>query len=189
MKLTAFLVLVISSRVMAQSHHGDGGHQRRDHGQPEGAQSRLGEEIKDFSLTDNTGKVFQLTERSKGTLVVLTFWCTTCMSCRQMEKEFDKKAKEYKDKGALFLMVASNSTENADQVNRFLKKNELSFPVLMDSESKIAQYFGSTLTTTTAVIDTHGRLRYYGAFSKADEAVRDLIAGKDVAVPESRPSG
>lgn len=164
------------------------GHGHGDHGQDKS--SRVGQEVQDFALTDNDGKVFRLGElRKSKEIAVLTFWCTTCMSCRQMEKDFEKKAKEYKDKKVRFLMVASNSTDGADQVNRFLERNELGFPVLLDTKSEVAWYFGATLTTTTAVVDSSGVLRYYGGFGKAEAAVRDLLAGKEVAVPESRSSG
>lgn len=183
---TAIVVLSLSRVATAQDHD----HSERQ----EGETPRLGAEVKDFALKDNTGEAFRLgtlrrTEKSKGTIAVLTFWCTTCVSCRQMEKDFDKKAREYKGKGVLYTMVASNSAESADQVNRFQEKNELSFPVLMDSESEIAWYFGATRTTTTAVIDAGGRLRYYGDYTNAEDAVRDLMVGKEVAVAESRPNG
>lgn len=194
---TALLVLTLSGAAMAQGHdhRGHGDHERGGCDRPdEGEGPAVGEEIEDFTLNDNSGKAFQLKalrrkEKTKGTIALLTFWCTTCMSCRQMEKEFDKKAAEYKEKGVHFAMIASNSTETAEQVNRFLKKNDLSFPVLMDPESEVARYFGALVTTTTAVIDAEGRLRYYGVFGKAEAAVRDLLSGKEVAVPETRPAG
>jgi len=181
----AFLLAMSCAAAMTQDH---------GHGNPE-RQKLLGTEIKDFSLTDSTGKAFQLsslrrTEKNKGTMAVLTFWCTTCVSCREIEKDFNRRAREYKEKGALFLMVDSNAPETVEQVSGFLKKNELSFPVLMDSESEIARYFGATRTTTTAVIDAEGRLRYYGGYGNSVvNAVEDLLVGKGVAVPESQASG
>ena len=86
-------------------------------------------------------------------------------------------------------MVDSNYTDNAQRVNQFLEGKDLSFRVLMDPESEIARYFGATLTTTTAVIDARGRLRYYGDFRRSEDAVRSLMAGKDVAVPENPGGG
>lgn len=206
---TAFLVLAMSGAAMAQDHgeherqdHGDhkrqghGEHERRGHGEQAAGSPKtpVGTEVKDFALTDSTGKAFRLgtlrrTEKSKGTITVLTFWCTTCGSCRENEKDFDEKAKEYKEKGVQFLMVDSNFTDSAERVNRFLESNKLSFPVLMDSESEFARYLGATATTTTVVIDAEGRLRYYGGFGKAEDAVRNLLAGEDVAVPETRTMG
>ena len=86
-------------------------------------------------------------------------------------------------------MVDSNHTDNAERVNQFLEQRALGFTVLMDAESEIARYFGANLTTTTAVIDTEGRLRYYGNFGAADAAIQDLLAGREVAIPESRCVG
>jgi len=160
----------------------------------EGAQRRLGDEVRDFTVTDSTGKAFRLgtlrrTEESQGKIAVLTFWCTTCHSCRSIERDFDAKAKVYEGQGILFLAVDSNFTDNAQRVNRFLEQHGLGFPVLMDSESEIARYFGARLTTTTAVIDADGRLRYYGGFGGGEAAVRNLLAGEEVAVPESPGGG
>ena len=158
------------------------------------AERRPGEEVRDFALTDNTGKAFRLetlrrSEESSGKIAVLTFWCTTCHSCRGVEREFDEKAREYAGAGVLFLAVASNLTESPQRVNQFLEKEGLSFRVLMDSESEVARYFGAKFTTTTAVIDAEGRLRYYGGFGAAEAAVRNLIAGEEVAVAESPGGG
>jgi len=160
----------------------------------ERAQRRLGDEVRDFTVTESTGKAFRLgtlrrSEESTGKIAVLTFWCTTCHSCRGIERGFDEKAKEYQREGVLFLAVDSNFTDNAQRVNRFLEEKKLSFPVLMDSESEIARYFGAKLTTTTAVIDADGRLRYYGGLAGAEVAVRNLMAGEEVAVPESPGGG
>jgi hypothetical protein len=55
----------------------------------------------------------------------------------------------------------------------------------MDSDSKVARYFGARFTTTSAVLDREGQLRYYGGFRGVEAAVRNLLAGEEVAVPES----
>src|SRR5262245_18318346 len=177
-----------SMHELAMRSHGAGNH-------PQGGPAlQIGEEVKDIALTDNTGEAFRLgtlrkTEKSRGKIAVLTFWCTTCSSCRRIEHDFNDKAKEYETQDAVFLMVDSNYTDNAQGVNQFLENNELGFRVLMDPLSEIARYFGATLTTTTAVIDPKGRLRYYGGFAGAEDAVRSLIAGADVVHPLNPGSG
>lgn len=147
----------------------------------------IGSDVTDFAVADNQGKEFRLsTERKSGagpgTIVVLTFWCTTCGSCRRIDGEFDDKAREYADKGVRFLAVDSNFNDSVERVNRFLEKNELAFPVLMDPKADVAKIFGTEMTTTTAVIDGQGKLRYYGGFHGALDAVANLTAGQEVAV-------
>ena len=168
---------------------------RPDAGHPsqEAPSSRIGQVVKDFELTDSAGESARLSllrssPDEKGTIAVLTFWCTTCHSCREIERDFDAKAKEYESRGVRFFMVDSNSTDDAQRVNQFKEDNDLNFRVLMDPQSEVARYFGAKLTTTTAVVDAEGRLRYYGGFPWADEAVRSLIAGEEVATPH-RPGG
>jgi peroxiredoxin len=182
----------------AHGGHGERGHGRGHHGSGDqhggGTLRRPGEEVRDFTVTNMTGATFRLgslrrTADTPGKIVVLTFWCTTCHSCRDMEREFDAKAKAYAAEGARFLMVASNYTDSSDRVNQFLQAKGLGFTVLLDPEGEIADYFGATLTTTTAVIDVEGRLRYYGDFGGAPAAVRNLIAGEKVAVPERPADG
>lgn len=180
---------------VAGGDHGRGHEPPTAHGVDDPlVERRIGEVIGDFAVRDSTGEPFQLsslrrTGKSKGEIAVLTFWCTTCSSCRRIEKDFDEKAKEYEAQDAVFLMVDSNYTDSPQRVNQFRDDKELGFRVLMDPESEIARYFGAKLTTTTAVLDAEGRLRYYGAFAGAENAVRSLMAGEDVAVPLNPGSG
>lgn len=162
--------------------------------QPTNSQPQSGSEVVLPAMKDSAGEEFRLEllrggEGREGRIIVLTIWCTTCHSCRAIEHDFDTKAKEYEAKGVRFLMVASSYTDTPELVNQFLAKRGLGFTVLMDAESDVPRYFGAKTTTTTAVIDAAGRLRYYGGFPKAEDAVRNLLAGEDVAVPETHGFG
>jgi thiol-disulfide isomerase/thioredoxin len=162
--------------------------------QPTDSQPKSGSEVVLPAMKDSAGNEFRLEtlrrgEGREGKITVLTIWCTTCHSCRVIEHDFDKKAKEYEAKGVRFLMVASSYTDTPESVNQFLAKHGLGFTVLMDPESDVPRYFGAKTTTTTAVIDAAGHLRYYGGFPKAEDAVRNLLANEDVAVPETRGFG
>ena len=158
------------------------------------AATRLGEPVEDFAVTPSTGEAFRLqslrrTAEEPGKIVVLTFWCTTCGSCRRIEREFEIEAKEYAGKGVEYFMVDSNGADGAEVVNRFLAEQDLDVRVLLDGSGEIARWFGARLTTTTAVIDPEGRLRYYGGFGGAEDAVKNLLEGQDVALPEKRGFG
>ncbi|MEO6711046.1 MAG: TlpA disulfide reductase family protein [Planctomycetota bacterium] len=178
-------------------HDHQSGHASRemqDRQEPAGERPSLGMQVDLPVVKDNKGTEIRLetlrsNETRAGKIVVLTLWCTTCQSCRVIEHDFDEKAKEYEDKGVLFVMVASSYTDSPASVNQFQAKRELGFQVLMDPESEYARYFGTKLTTTTAVIDQQGRLRYFGGFPKAEDAVKNLLAGEAVAVPETRGFG
>jgi peroxiredoxin len=86
-------------------------------------------------------------------------------------------------------MVDSNVHDDAERVNAFLAQRGLGFRVLMDEGSALARTWGTTRTTTSAVIDAEGRVRYYGAYQGAEAAVRNLLAGDPVAVPTAPGGG
>lgn len=156
----------------------------------------VGEKVPDFSVTDLAGKTWNLSDLQKRTesgVVSLTFWCTTCHSCRMMDARFQKLASELKDK-ATVLGVDANAADTAKKVEDFIRDKKFSVPVFLDTEGKAADLFGVSLTTTTVVIDKASVLRYFGQFGGeenpfAANALRAVLEGKDVTVRETTPSG
>ena len=156
----------------------------------------VGEKVPDFTVTDLTGKSVKLSDLQKRTesgVVSLTFWCTFCHSCRMMEARLKKVAEELKDK-ATMVAVDASATDNAQRIEDFTKAKKFTVPVLLDSEGRTADLFGVRLTTTTIIIDKSGVLRYWGQFGgeanpAAENALRAVLDGKDVAVKETTASG
>jgi len=199
----ALCTLMPAGALLAQGHqhppHGghEHGHGDGRHGAPAAAEAAtpgFGALVDDFRVVDHTGAPFRLGALRRGAgrsgeIVVLTFWCTTCMSCRGVERRFDELAGRHGQQGVRFLMVDSNHTDSVERIRAFRDQHALQFPVLVDADGAIARWFGAQLTTTTAVIDAGGRLRYYGSFANATAAVEDLLAGREVAKPETPPSG
>jgi cytochrome c biogenesis protein CcmG, thiol:disulfide interchange protein DsbE len=156
----------------------------------------VGDKVPDFEVADLTGKVVTLSDLQKRTdsgVVSLTFWCTTCHSCRMMDARFQKLAAEWKEK-ATVVGIDANAADTTAKVEDFIRARKFSVPVLLDANGKAADLFGVRLTTTTVVIDKVGVLRYWGQFGGEDSpyvgnALRAVLDGKDVTVRETSPSG
>jgi peroxiredoxin len=156
----------------------------------------IGEKVPDFTVSDLTGKTVKLSDLQKRTesgVVSLTFWCTFCHSCRMMDARFQKLAGELKEK-ATIVAVDASATDNAQRIDDFTKAKKFSVPVFLDSEGRTADLFGVRLTTTTILIDKSGVLRYWGQFGgeanpAAENALRAVLDGKDVAVKETTAAG
>ena len=145
------------------------------------------------------GKKWQLSELRKeskltgdGT-IVLTFWCSFCHSCRDVEQALDKLAKTYRGQAGVFALDAS-AGETADKVNRFTQQHGFTFPIAFDSAGLAPRLFGVRVTTTTVIIDRQGVLRYCGQFadathSYADNALRELLAGAEITVTTTPHNG
>jgi peroxiredoxin len=160
----------------------------------------VGDKVPDFSLRDLEGKVVKLSElqkdarRTKKGVVVLSFWCSFCPSCRRVEHGLDKLAKDYEGR-ALVMALDASAGETAGKVRDAAKKGGLTLPIVLDPDGRTADVFGTeATTTTTVVIDGEGVLRYCGRFNDggrayAEDALKAVLAGKEVAVKTTRHDG
>lgn len=153
---------------------------------------KVGQKVPDVSISNLDGGAIKLSElrkdksKSASGIVVLSYWCTSCHSCRHMEEHLAKLAKEYSGKAAIFALDA-NVGESAQDIRAMLKKSGLALPVALDVGGQTADLFGITRTTTTLVIDGDGVLRFCGQFKakdggSAEAALKAVLEGKDVAV-------
>ena len=160
----------------------------------------VGEKVPDFSVRALDGKAVKLSElqkdegRTKQGVVVLSFWCSTCSSCRRVEHRLDKLAKDYQGRAAVIALDA-NAGEAAGRVAAFAREKGLTLPIVLDAGGRTADLFGTEVTTTTVVIDGKGVLRYCGRFGQGDEAasaeaaLKAVLAGKEVAVKTTPHDG
>lgn len=189
--------VALGSGSHAKEHRRSGGHGHADFSSA-GQQIAIGQKVPDFEVTFN-GRVWKLSDLQKdvgttqdGTLV-LTFWCSFCHSCRDVELDLDKLAQEYRGKAAVFALDASFG-ETREKVSAFAKERGLTVPIALSADGSVADIFGVNATTTTVVIDGKGVLRYLGQFGNAEhafaaDALKSVLAGDDVAVQRTRPKG
>jgi len=190
-----------------QSHgrRGSHGHKAGGHGhsgeQQAGDDSKriaVGDKVPEFEVTID-GKKFKLSELRKNTALtedgtlVLTFWCSFCHSCRHVEHQLDKLAKQYKGQVGVIALDAS-AGETAEIVAEFATEQKLTMPIALNASGTAADIFGARVTTTTIVIDSQGVLRYCGRFADrqhafAEDALKEVLAGEEVRVKKTRHKG
>jgi len=158
----------------------------------------VGDMVPDFEVMLD-GRTWKLSELRKnkditpdGTLV-LTFWCSFCHSCRHVEGNLDKLAKQYHGKAGVIALDASFG-ETQQEVAAFAKERGLTMPIALNASGSAADILGVKSTTTTAVIDSTGTLRYLGQFGDrrhafAHDALKAVLAGKEIAIKSTRPMG
>lgn len=182
----------------AERQHVPGSHARHDHGTDPSTAIAIGDKVPDFEVAIE-GKTWKLSElredpamTSDGTLV-LTFWCSFCHSCRDMEEHLDELAKHYQGTVGVIALDAS-AGETAEGVAAFAAENGFTFPIALNPGGTAADIFGTRRTTTTVVIDRDGILRYCGRFSDqehnfAEDALKAVLAGEEVPLKKTRQKG
>lgn len=186
-----------SHKMGEHMHHWAGEHQDKETA-PQGS-VRVGDKVPDFSVRTLDGKSVKLSQLqkdekwTKNGVVVLSFWCSTCGSCRQVEYLLAKLYKDNQGQAAVIALDA-NAHETAEGVAAFLKKRGLDLPVVLDPGGNTADLFGVKWTTTTVVIDGKGMLRYCGQFRQkdggsAEDALKAVLAGKEVTIKTTPQNG
>lgn len=130
-----------------------------------------------FTLVDLDGKKVSLADY-KGKVVVLDFWATWCVPCKESFPAMQKTIEKYKDdKDVVFLFVNTWQSEVDKKKNAedFLKKTKYPFHVLLDSENKVLADYKVRGIPTKFIIDGNGNIRFNVVGAKTgDMAVEEL---------------
>jgi len=125
--------------------------------------ARVGEPAPDFQLQDLDGQAVSLSDL-RGKPVMLNFWAVRCPDCRAEMPFLQQIYEEWSDKGLVLLAI--DIGEGPSQIKEFLEANNLSLPVLLDSDKSVAQRYNIQFIPTTFFIDSDGiiQVKIIGAF-------------------------
>lgn len=108
-----------------------------------------------FALNTLEGKKMNLGNQ-KGKVVFLNFWATWCGPCR---REMPSMEKLYRKMNKNFAMMAI-SDEKKSKVEKFIRKNGYSFPVLIDDKKVSNNKYMVTAIPTTYILGREGKILY-----------------------------
>ncbi|NLA71332.1 MAG: TlpA family protein disulfide reductase [Clostridiaceae bacterium] len=121
----------------------------------------------DFTLQDQFGIEHTLSEY-EGKVIFLNFWATWCPPCKVelpdiegLYKDYNANANDLVVLGVIFpdegnTGSSSQREKNVEGIKQFLQENDLTFPVLMDTQGEVFNEYGVTGLPTTFIIDREG---------------------------------
>jgi len=155
-----------------------------------------------FVLPTWDGKVLK-SASLKGRVVLLEFFQTWCPDCQHSSPELERIYRKYKDRG-LTVVGISHDGEGAKAVEPFVKKYDLTYPVLLGDLSIAISYVGITREDTdgfhipyVVLIDREGNVvaQYEEGVHKQatdilllESEIRKLLGILSVSVEVSQPS-
>lgn len=110
-----------------------------------------------MSLPDLQGGEFHL-EDLRGRVVVINFWATWCGPCRSEMPALERAWQRLRLHDVELLAVATQ--DDPQMLRRFLQRNPVTFPVLLDESGKAAREWPFSGIPATFVIDGRGRMVY-----------------------------
>jgi peroxiredoxin len=127
-----------------------------------------GQRAADFTLPALDGGKVALAPL-RGKVVLLDFWASWCVPCRQELPELERLKGAYAAKGAVFLTInIDKERANAAQMAGRLK---LTLPVGLDPEGKVAEKYELPTMPTAFIVDKGGVVRYVHAGFRGSEDV------------------
>jgi cytochrome c biogenesis protein CcmG/thiol:disulfide interchange protein DsbE len=92
-----------------------------------------------------------------GHAVLVMFWATWCGPCRKEMPVVQAAYEKFRDRG--FAVIAVNVSDDRKDVERFVEKMGVKFPVVLDPDGDTAERFGVVALPTSYVIDAVGTVR------------------------------
>lgn len=100
-------------------------------------------------------------EQLRGRPVLVTFWATTCPSCIEEMPHLIELYQELNPKGLEIIGVAMVYDPPA-QVRAMAEQRHIPYPIVLDSDERIAREFDNVrVTPTTVLISPEGRIVHY----------------------------
>ncbi|MEI7770957.1 MAG: TlpA disulfide reductase family protein [Chloroflexales bacterium] len=124
-----------------------------------------GQVAPDFSYTMADGSLHKLSEL-RGKRVLLNFWATWCMPCREEMPELQQAAK---DNGDSLMVLAVNRNEAPAAIAKFGNEIGVTFPLIANISGDIGDRYGATSLPMTYFINSDGTIssKQLGALSSA----------------------
>ncbi|MBN2097286.1 MAG: TlpA family protein disulfide reductase [Candidatus Omnitrophica bacterium] len=125
----------------------------------------------DFSLTSLEGEQIVLTELLAQEKVVLAFWASWCGYCRMELPRLENFSQSNLNRNKV-AVLGVNIKEGPGQIKSFLKKTNLSFPIILDRNGEVARLYNVRGVPTLVAIDQDRTILYYG--HSVEEMLKDV---------------
>jgi thiol-disulfide isomerase/thioredoxin len=111
-------------------------------------------------LKDSNGRDARLSDH-RGKVVILNFWATWCIPCREEMPLLVNIQKRYADRGVVVIGAAADDESTRAQIAPFVEKLGITFPIWTGATTEHMKSLGmGTGLPVTAIVDQQGRLAF-----------------------------
>lgn len=120
----------------------------------------IGQKAPDFTLETLDGTMVSLQD-VKGKKVLLNFWASWCIPCKEEMPHMQKVYEQYNDQNVEILAInLTFGKETPEDAKAFAEELGLTFPILLDRGGKIGDLYKIIPIPTSYFIDEDGYIRW-----------------------------
>ncbi len=165
----------------------------------------LGAHAPDFDLPAADGRRYSLSSFAGEKVVVVIFSCNHCPYVKAYEDRMIAVQADYAARGVRLVAINSNDDvsypeDSFEAMVKRAKEKGFNFAYLRDKDQTVVDAYGGVCTPHVFAFDGARTLRYRGRIDDSREpagvkshdlrnALDDMLAGRDVRVPDTRPFG
>lgn len=127
-----------------------------------------------FVLTTLDGQTINL-EDLRGRPVVVNYWVTWCIPCRDEMPAIETIQNEYRDQGLVVLSINGTKQDTLPDINQFLGEIDISFPVLLDQNEEVYNTYRVLFMPTSFFIDPRGVIQDIVLGSTDEQGFRSRV--------------
>src|SRR5262249_48924036 len=121
--------------------------------------STLAAPVPDFALRDHRGAERRLADWADSKLVVIAFLGVDCPLAKLYTPRLNEIAREYAPRGVAVIGINSNQHDQLRDIARFARAHQVAFPLLKDSDNRVADLFGAVRTPEVFLLDAQRNVR------------------------------
>lgn len=136
------------------------------------AQEAANNKAPDFVLPDMKGNNYKLSENLNQGPILINFWATWCIPCREEMKKLKDVYEKYEDDDLQILAISIDDPKSVARVKSFINSRKYPFNVLLDTNSEVMQLFQAENPPYTALLNPNGDIYYtHSGYRKGDEKI------------------
>lgn len=120
----------------------------------------------------------------QGQITIVNFWATWCSPCVKEIPSLNRLRTQMQ--GMPFELISINFSESIDAVHQFMKKVDVEFPVLLDSDGGMAVKWKVLTLPSTFIIGPDGKIRY-GVNAAIHWDNPDVVSALKQLLPQNQP--